>query len=61
MEEYHKKYDLIIPYGASSKVSEFAFDFANKFSKEELDKIIKKNFKNYLEVLDKLNPKLDLD
>ena len=58
MEEYKKTYGLEIPFGASSKVTEFAINFVKKHSKEELDKIIKKNFKNYLEVLDYLNPKL---
>lgn len=59
-EEYNKKYGLVIPFGASKKVTAMAISFVNKYDLNELNKIIKKNFKNYLEVLDKLNPKLDI-
>ena len=61
MKEYEEKYHMAFPFGASKKVNEFALKFVEQFDIEELQKIIKKNFKNYLEVLDELNPKLDLD
>ena len=42
-----KKYGMSFPFGASSKVDEFAKEFLKKFGKEELDKLVKKNFANY--------------
>ena len=42
-----KKYGLEFPFGAGSKVDEFAKEFLAKYGKEELDKLVKKNFANY--------------
>ena len=47
MEEISTKYGIEIPHGASEKVDLVAKEFLAKFGKEELDKIIKKNFVNY--------------
>lgn len=51
MNKLKEKYGMSIPLGASSKVTEFAKKFVKKFGKEELDKIAKKNFANYQEVI----------
>jgi ribonuclease HIII len=51
MEKLSKKYKREIPFGASKKVTEFAQEFANDFSREELLKIVKKNFANLDEVI----------
>ncbi len=51
MDEINKKYGVEIPFGAAPKVTEFAKQFLNKFGKDELDKIVKKNFANYDEVV----------
>lgn len=51
MEKLNKKYGREIPFGASKKVTAFAQEFANDFSKEELLKIAKKNFVNINEVI----------
>lgn len=51
IEEISKKYSVQIPLGASKKVDEFAKDFKNKFGLDELNKIIKTNFKNYKDLL----------
>lgn len=51
MEKLSKKYKREIPFGASKKVTEFAQQFVNDFSKEELLKIVKKNFANLDEVI----------
>ena len=47
----NKKYGVKIPHGAGSGVNAFAKKFIEKFGIEEFKKITKKNFKNYLEVL----------
>lgn len=46
-EALSKKYKMEIPFGASSKVDEFAKKFVTKYGLREFDKIAKKNFKNY--------------
>ncbi len=46
-EKLEKKYKMSFPFGASSKVDEFAKEFLDKYGQEELDKICKKNFANY--------------
>lgn len=51
MDKLNKKYDVEIPFGASKVVTEFAKEFAEKYSKEELLKIVKKNFANLSEVI----------
>lgn len=56
-EEYNKKYGILIPFGASKKVTDTAIEFVHKYNLNELNKIIKINFKNYLEVLDNINSK----
>ena len=50
MEKLNKKYGRKIPFGASKKVTAFAQEFVKDFSKEELVKIIKKNFANLNEL-----------
>ena len=47
MNALSKKYGMEIPYGASTRVTNFAKEFIKKFGKAELDKICKKNFANY--------------
>ena len=44
------KYELDFPFGASNKVDEFAQKLAKKISKEEFDKLVKQNFKNYKKI-----------
>lgn len=51
MEALKKAYGVDIPFGASSKVTQCAIKIAKKFGIEELNKIVKKNFANYDEVL----------
>ena len=46
-----KKYKINIPFGASSKVNEFATKFIKKYGIEEFNKIAKRNFANYKEIL----------
>ena len=43
-----EKYHTNFPFGASAKVDEFAHKLKEKVSKEEFDKLVKQNFKNYL-------------
>lgn len=45
-----KKYKANIPFGASSKVDDFAKKFIKKHGKEEFDKICKKNFINFTKI-----------
>lgn len=47
MEAMSKKYKMEIPFGASTKVTEFAKKFVKKYGLNELNKIVKKNFANY--------------
>ena len=51
MEKLSKKYEMEIPFGASKKVTEFAKEFAAKYGKDELLKVVKKNFANLDEVI----------
>lgn len=51
MKSLSDKYDMDIPFGASKKVTDFAKQFVKKYSKEELVKVVKKNFANYDEVI----------
>ena len=51
MEKLSEKYEMDFPYGASKKVTEFAKKFVEKYGVEEFDKIAKKNFANYREVI----------
>ena len=46
-QKLEKKYHVTIPFGAGSKVDEFAKEFLAKYGKEELDKLVKQNFANY--------------
>lgn len=51
MDLLSKKYGIDFPYGASSKVTEFARKFLKKYGEKELYKVAKKNFANYREVI----------
>jgi len=46
-ETLEAKYEMTFPFGASKKADAFAKDFLEKYGREELDKIVKKNFANY--------------
>ena len=46
----NQKYQVEIPKGASTTVDDFAQNFKDKFGKDELNKICKMNFKNYLKI-----------
>lgn len=47
MDLLSEKYGMKIPYGASTKVTNFAKEFIKKFGIAELNKIVKSNFANY--------------
>lgn len=51
MNALSNKYRMKIPFGASTRVTEFAKKFVSKYSKDELLKIVKKNFANLSEVI----------
>ena len=51
MDALNEKYDVKIPFGAGSKVNEFAKDFIARYGILEFNKIAKKNFANYKEVI----------
>lgn len=52
MDKLEEKYGMSIPLGASGKVTEFAKRFIKKHGIKELNKIAKKNFANYKEIVD---------
>ena len=49
-EKLEEKYQMAFPFGAGSKVNEFAREFIERYGLEEFNKIAKKNFANYHEV-----------
>ena len=51
MDKLSKKYNVTIPKGASDKVDEVAKQIINKYGKDELNKIVKLNFKNINKIL----------
>ena len=51
MDALNEKYETKIPLGASSKVNEFAKEFIAHNGITEFNKIAKKNFANYKEVI----------
>ena len=58
IDALNHKYNVNIPLGASGKVNIFSRAFIHKFGIEEFNKIAKKSFANYNDVLDMLNPSL---
>ena len=52
MEKLSEIYHMDFPFGASKKVTEFAKKFVEKYGAQEFNKIAKKNFANYNEVLE---------
>lgn len=56
MELLNKKYGVKIPFGANEKVTDFAKRLIKKIGREEFDKIVKRNFKNYDEVISGFEP-----
>ena len=50
-DELDKKYGMSIPFGASSKVNDFAKRFIKKYGLNELGKLAKTNFANYKELI----------
>ena len=50
-KKLEEKYHMAIPFGAGKKADEFVQLFIKKYGKEELNKIVKKNFANVREVL----------
>lgn len=55
METIGKKYHMNIPFGAGTRVNDFAINFIKKYGKNELIKIVKTNFKNLQEIINKIN------
>lgn len=53
-EKLEAKYGIKFPFGASSKVDDFASKFIKKFGIKEFNKIAKKNFANYSEAVSNL-------
>lgn len=50
MDDLSRKYNMKFPLGAGNEVNIFAKKFLEKFGKDELNKVCKINFKNYIEV-----------
>jgi len=50
-EKLENKYKVTIPFGAHSQVDVFAKKFKQKFGQAELDKLVKKNFANYKDLI----------
>jgi ribonuclease HIII len=50
MQELSSKYDMDIPFGAGEDVDHFVPRFIERYGKNELDKIVKKNFANYKKI-----------
>jgi ribonuclease HIII len=55
MNQLSKEYNMTIPYGASSYVENFAYEFAVKFGLEALKDITKSNFKTLTRIEEKLS------
>ena len=53
-EKLEAKYKMKFPFGAGSQVDSFSKKFIAKFGLDEFNKIAKKNFANYSEVISKL-------
>ena len=51
IDRLNAQYDVKIPLGAGTKVNEFAKDFIARYGISEFNKIAKKNFANYKEVI----------
>ncbi len=53
MEKLSEKYGMVIPFGSSKKVTECAKKLLEKYGPEEFNKIARKNYANYEEILGK--------
>lgn len=53
-EKLEAKYGVKFPFGANSRVDDFAKKFISKYGLSEFNKIAKKNFANYSEAISKL-------
>ena len=53
MEKLSEKYGMVIPFGSSKKVTECARKILEKYGLEEFNKIARKNYANYQEILGK--------
>ena len=54
-EALEKKYKMAFPFGASGSVNEFSIKFIKKYGLEEFNKIAKKHFANYKEIIESLS------
>ncbi len=53
-EKLEEKYHLSFPFGAGSAADEFAVKFIDKYGIDEFNKLVKKNFKNYSQIISSL-------
>ena len=51
VDRLNEKYGMVLPFGAGKGVNKVAEAFIEKYGLEEFDKIAKKNFANYREVI----------
>lgn len=54
-EKLEEKYHLSFPFGAGSITNSFAIKFIDKYGINEFNKLVKKNFINYKEIISSLN------
>ena len=54
-EALEKKYKMPFPFGANADVNKFSLKFIKKYGLDEFNKIAKKHFANYKEIIDSLS------